>query len=173
MVPPISSSPEVAKLLALSNPALQRLVLAVMKESGQSSMARTRVVAAIARKKGVKQLKGSMREQFQKNVNLAIGVLLRGDPSKIIRHGTTNSAVALPKKSYERIQAPRTRLLAAIGNRIMHIRFTCIGCGMENEVTDLDKQGWCQCLTSFYATKCSSSRDQSRKQYLTHPLKPK
>ena len=114
-------------------------------------MARSTIVAEIARAEGVTQLKGSKRVQFQKNVNAAIGVLLKKSPPKLIKQGTENKIVALPNAPKN--TTPETRLLTAVRDRITLLQFTCVSCGHVNEVTDLSQEGWCQsemCHTSFY-----------------------
>jgi hypothetical protein len=153
---PISSSPQVAALLSLNNIALQRRIMLVIKASGQSSMSRDRIVKALAAAEGVKTLKGGPRDEFRKHVNQAIGVLLK--KAKVIRHGTTNEAVALPKKKKPVKPRTRTQLLAAVRDRLQAIRFTCIDCGRVNEVEDLDQEGWCECLASYFATRPSSTQ---------------
>ena len=155
MPAPMSSSPQVVALLSLSNAALQRRALKVFKESGQSSMSRDRIVKAIAAAEGVKTLRGAPRDEFRKHVNAAIGVLLKKSPPKIVRHGTTNSAVALPKRRATGFQSSRTQPLSAVRDRLVLIRFTCVECGEQNEVQNLDAEGWCDCLTSFFEKRKS------------------
>jgi len=141
---------------------LQALIRSAMKESGQRSMSRRRLVTVIAHARGVRQLRGTPREQFQKNVNAAIGVLLKKSPPQLIRHGTTNSAVALPRKEARKWENPRSVLLRAIRDRILLVRFTCVSCGRIAEVTDLNKEDWCDsCLTSFHESSSTSAPAES------------
>ncbi len=118
-------------------------------------MTRDRVVKEIAAEEGVKTLLGAPRDEFQKHVNAAIGILLKKSPPKIIRYGTTNSAVALPERKATGFQSSRTQLLSAVRDRLLLIRFTCVECGQENEVEHLDQEGWCHCLTSFFQKRKS------------------
>jgi hypothetical protein len=149
--PAASTNPDVERLLSLNNARLQVLVMKAFKRSGKRSMARTTIVEEIARGEGVTQLRGSKREQFQINVNNAIGALIRKSPPKLIKRGTENKTVALPDAPKN--TTPETRLLTAVRDRITLIQFTCVKCGQVNEVTDLSEKGWCDregCLTSFY-----------------------
>jgi hypothetical protein len=155
---PTSTSPAVVALLTLSNAALQRRILSAFKATGQGSMTRERLVQEIAKAEGVRHLRGAPRDQFRKNVNPAIGRLLSKSPPRLVRHGTTNSAVALPMGRPASHKSNRTLLLSAIRDRIVSIRFTCLECGRDNEVTDLDQKGWCDCLTSFHETRANVTR---------------
>lgn len=145
-----SQAEGVNELLGLSNKRLQSEVLKVLRESGQASMARERVVKAIAKAHGVRQLKGSFLEQFRKHVNAAIGVLLKRQPAVVVRHGTTNSAIAPARKPGVN-PSPRARLWAAVRDRVVALVFPCSECGRQIEVTALDEEGWCDnCLRSYY-----------------------
>jgi hypothetical protein len=149
--PAASTNPDVERLLSLNNARLQVLVMKAFKRSGKRSMARSTILEEIARGEGVAQLRGSKREQFQINVNNAIGALIRKSPPKLVKRGAENKIVALPNAPKN--IAPETQLLTAIRDRIVLIRFTCVKCGHVNEVTDLGEEGWCEregCLTSFY-----------------------
>lgn len=153
MAPSSSSSVDVARLLALDSARLQRLIIKVFKQTGKQSMSRKTVVQEIARAEGVTQLRGAMREQFQENVNRAIGVLLRKSPAKLVRRDTRNLVVGLP--TAKKTLSSQAQLLSAIRDRILLIRFTCAECGHINEITDLSQNGWCDregCLAPFYPT---------------------
>lgn len=154
---PVSSSADVSRLLSIKTGPLQKKILTVLENSGQKSMSRENLLGAVAKAYGVSQLRGAMRAQFRKNMNAAIGVLLRPPGQKLVRVGTTNSAVALADSRRRPQPTPRAKLLKAVGARITLIRFTCVSCGTENEVRDLDTEGWCDCLVSYYATASSVS----------------
>jgi hypothetical protein len=149
--PSTSTNLDVEGLLSLNNARLQVLVLKAFKRSGKRSMARSTILEEIARAEGVTQLRGSKRAQFQISVNNAIGALIRKSPPKLVKRGAENKMVALPNASKN--TTPETRLLTAVRDRIVSLRFTCVRCGLVNEITDLSEEGWCEregCLTSFY-----------------------
>jgi hypothetical protein len=146
----LTTSTEVEKLLALPTRRRQRLIVQMLKASGQASMSRDRIVAAIASDAGVTQLRGAARAQFTKNINAAIGVLLRKSPPVLKRRGTTNTVVALVNGTAAIQPRMRTRILTAVRDRLVSIRFHCAGCGSIVETSNLDDEGWCDCLHPYH-----------------------
>lgn len=146
----MSTSLEVARLLALNTRTLQRLVMKIIKEGGQASMRRDKIVKAIAKEQGAKHLSGSPREQFTKNVNSAIGAILRRSKPPLVKRGTGGDRLSLAKRKPNSHLSGLSLLLNAVRDRVVAIRFRCSSCPKELEVSDFDENGWCSDCGASY-----------------------
>ena len=132
------------KFSSMKRKQIGNLILKILRNETYNSCRRVSLVAKMAKAKDVKHLKGSRKEAFEKQVNLALGDLQRTSPPKIV-YDKRKGRVKLYKRPKRRPKpkpkiSPTTdqtlRLVPEqkVAGGKLEVHFRCNSCGFTTQV---------------------------------------